>query len=78
MVKPDVFLEPQINVTEGRETLAIPCAADGIPSPTITWSVAQVNILFLEASDIVPLRFMMLRYRSLIFMLLGHVRALFE
>ena len=42
LVKPDVYLEKQIQVTEGEPTLAIPCTADGIPMPTIKWTTAGV------------------------------------
>ncbi|XP_071139585.1 immunoglobulin superfamily member 10-like isoform X1 [Mytilus edulis] len=41
LIKPDIFLQQSINVTEGRTTLAIPCSADGIPVPKIHWSVDQ-------------------------------------
>ncbi|XP_076081912.1 immunoglobulin superfamily member 10-like [Mytilus galloprovincialis] len=44
-IKPDVFLKyTEHNVTEGDSILAIPCAADGIPNPKITWSAIGSNM----------------------------------
>lgn len=43
-IKPDVFLKyTEQNVTEGDSILAIPCAANGIPNPKITWSAIGVG-----------------------------------
>lgn len=44
MVKPKINLAENKTVPEGHKTLIIPCYAEGIPEPVITWGSLDVSI----------------------------------
>jgi len=38
-----IILDKQKTVTEGTSAVKIPCFAEGIPFPTVTWEVINVS-----------------------------------
>lgn len=49
LIKPNIILPERKVVPEGYSTLSIPCYAEGIPVPTITWKSLGVSMGLLMA-----------------------------
>lgn len=44
MIRPSVYLADTKTVLEGSSVLTLPCYAEGVPTPNVTWESLDVSI----------------------------------
>lgn len=50
--QPKIRLVPELRVDEGTAVVKIPCYAEGIPTPAVTWEAISVGLLRLRNKNV--------------------------